>query len=1109
MAWPGLNDLQEALQDPARAFKDQTLSRGRVAQNRLGLPLSWIGNFAAVFQVVANGNPYAVRCFTHNPLGKQNRYDAIARHLKTNGRPATFVDFDYQETGLICRGQEYPLIKMPWINGQTLDEFTYKNIDKTDVLEQLATEWYQTATELQRLPIAHNDLQHGNVMVEQGSRASIKLVDYDGLYVPKFANQESPENGHRHYQHPARDQRYYGPEVDNFPALVIYTSLIALARDPGTSARRATPESLLFAQTDLQEPQNSKLFQYLEQSQDQQTAQLARALSDAAKGKVEDTPTLEQANAQVAKKALPSWLTQPPLPNTAPRTAPGTVAPPVNAYQPARQQTAGTPRTSHDPAQQNRNLIDEQLQGIGREIKPAVIRYAKQMQQTSWTFAVTGVTGIHIRTIKDLENTGPDATALGAVLKAIIDHRGDDPLSNIGMSKKQVSRMREIRHDHAHSLVDFSDQDYVDGALKTLGDFRQSINKLPQTLPRIQRSNQGHSPQRSNQGHTPQHSNQGHNPQRSNQGQPKPQTQSTNQPDWKKVLTGVVDFIRRRPAAVALGILCTVIIMISPRLANTEQSTLIIVAWVVLLVAPPLFAPLLQGTSTTRIVNTLWSQTRRIKSPKNRMCARIAFVATPPLTLLGLVLFLATPPGYFGLPALDGTPIAQIMDTIKPTSPTAQPNTAAVLFTTEQREPNTPANEPPLPTMEPEGSPQMVTDPVPAIHGILPGTCRQTEVGNTVCIGNPEEQPELPPHLPDDGRPLQSNMCFSVDTENVCWDWIQETPTGVQFLDIQKGSVHACGIKTDQTIVCWGANTTNLLDAPPGEFVALTTGGTYSCALRHNGTAECWGNNRFGQLAAPPNQFKEISAGSTSTCGIDYDNALVCWGNESQYRSAPIGTDELTKVSSGYSHACGLQNDRTPICWGGYEPENNIAPAVKLVSINAGAANTCGIMTDGNAVCWGKNQSGETEIPPGRFTDIQTDGSTTCGLRPDGSIECWGWALALDYSQRTPPGPYRTFRINGATCGIRFDDTASCWHTQQFTTKAADEQTQTTATPTILVGGVGIETGNYFTECEPHGYVTIQSDPHTAYATSGNTTVTVTDGAEVTISKCELTKETP
>ena len=142
-------------------------------------------------------------------------------------------------------------------------------------------------------------------------------------------------------------------------------------------------------------------------------------------------------------------------------------------------------------------------------------------------------------------------------------------------------------------------------------------------------------------------------------------------------------------------------------------------------------------------------------------------------------------------------------------------------------------------------------------------------------------------------------------------------------------------------------------------------------------------------------------------------------------------------MSSGYSHACGLQNDGTPICWDGNKPENNIAPSVKLLNINAGAENTCGMMTDGNAVCWGKNRHGETEVPPGSFTDIQTDGSRTCGLRPNGSIECWGWTVDLDNIQRTPPGPYRTFRINGATCGIRFDDTASCWGTQRFTTKAA------------------------------------------------------------------------
>ena len=364
MPWPGLNDLQEALQHPERAFTDREIRDGKIALNRLGLPRSWSGNFAAVFQVVTNGHPYAIRCFTHNPLGKQHHYAAIDRHLKTKGRPATFIDFDYQETGLVCRGQKYPLIKMPWINGQTLDEFTYENISRADVLEQLVSKWYQAATELQQLPIAHNDLQHGNIMVVKGSRSDIKLVDYDGLYVPQFAQMQSPENGHRHYQHPQRDQRHYGPQVDNFPALVIYTSLTALAHDSGARARRATPESLLFAQDDLQDPTNSKLFQYLKQSPHRPTSQLANVLSEAALAPVDDTPTLEQARAQPPKGSLPSWLNQP-----TPPSAPAWIKA-VTPVQPTSTNTFRPPTTAPvaapDPAQHNRHLFGQTLQPLPR-----------------------------------------------------------------------------------------------------------------------------------------------------------------------------------------------------------------------------------------------------------------------------------------------------------------------------------------------------------------------------------------------------------------------------------------------------------------------------------------------------------------------------------------------------------------------------------------------------------------------------------------------------------------------------------------------------------------------------------------------------------------------
>ena len=75
-----------------------------------------------------------------------------------------------------------------------------------------------------------------------------------------------------------------------------------------------------------------------------------------------------------------------------------------------------------------------------------------------------------------------------------------------------------------------------------------------------------------------------------------------------------------------------------------------------------------------------------------------------------------------------------------------------------------------------------------------------------------------------------------------------------------------------------------------------------------------------------------------------------------------------------------------------------------------------------------------------------------------------------------------------------------------------NQQTQTTATPTNMVGGIGIETGDYFVECQPQGYVIIKSDPHTPIKTfSGNmtATATVTNGPKVMLCECELTKATP
>ena len=517
MPWPGLNDFQEALQQPQRAFQDVDLQSGTVTQNRLGLPMSWSGNFATVFKVTANSRDYAIRCFTHNPIGMTQRYEAIARHLNTNGWPNSFIDFEYQENGLICRNQTYPLIKMQWIQGQTLDEFTYRNIDNPDVLKRLVEQWYTAATELQRLPIAHNDLQHGNIIVEPAALAPLKLVDYDGLYLPQFANQPSPENGHRHYQHPKRDQSDYGPFVDNFPALVVYTSLTALAHDQGARFRRATSESLLFSQDDLQDPQNSRLFEYLQGSSHSQTAHLAAALREATLAPIADTPTLERIQAPQARAPLPNWLNQPTVPNIPTWQIPVTT-PTQQIPGPPTPVATTTPRP--DLAQHNRNLIDEHVQAIGHLLKPSVIQYTKDAQSGNWSFDyIRGQTSKHIKSINELENSTPDTTALIAILLSITAYRQNEPLAKFGITRTTLENVRNIRNEHAHNLRDFSDQVYVDGTISTLRHFRESIDKLPQHLPKRPPGNQSHPNNRGNQPNR-----------QKNQGQQSTQTQQPTSP---------------------------------------------------------------------------------------------------------------------------------------------------------------------------------------------------------------------------------------------------------------------------------------------------------------------------------------------------------------------------------------------------------------------------------------------------------------------------------------------------------------------------------------------------------------------------------------------------
>jgi alpha-tubulin suppressor-like RCC1 family protein len=322
---------------------------------------------------------------------------------------------------------------------------------------------------------------------------------------------------------------------------------------------------------------------------------------------------------------------------------------------------------------------------------------------------------------------------------------------------------------------------------------------------------------------------------------------------------------------------------------------------------------------------------------------------------------------------------------------------------------------------------------------------------------------------------------------------------------------HTCGLRANGTLWCWGAAEWGALgngvldgpdhatptpvlaaDEPPGgeawdDWVHVSVGGNHACGIRSNGTLWCWGANELrssdegsaslsyggGELGdgtqisrATPTQvlaageepggaawddWVAVSAGGAHTCGLRSNGTLWCWGrnryvnhwgwfwghlgvgsNDSSSTPRQVvaegegsdgaAWDDWVAVSATTLHTCGLRSNGTLWCWGSGEDYSvgGGAPTQVLaadeepggeawsdwVAVQAGIARTCGIRSDGSLWCWGLL----TEALPWRTTpslvlaaDEEPGGAAwsdwssvatgrhACGLR-NGTLWCWGLA---------------------------------------------------------------------------------------------------------------------
>ena len=147
---------------------------------------------------------------------------------------------------------------------------------------------------------------------------------------------------------------------------------------------------------------------------------------------------------------------------------------------------------------------------------------------------------------------------------------------------------------------------------------------------------------------------------------------------------------------------------------------------------------------------------------------------------------------------------------------------------------------------------------------------------------------------------------------------------GAQFVAVSSGDFHACALRANGEVVCWGASESGEQKGGHGpvdfgqtrpsggeRFKAIDSGGFHTCGLQQDGTAVCWGAQLgderagFGQVghgqSSPPadQTFVAISSGGAHTCGLREDGVPVCWGSDSSGQASPPEGDPLVSISSG------------------------------------------------------------------------------------------------------------------------------------------------------------------------------------------------------------------
>ena len=355
------------------------------------------------------------------------------------------------------------------------------------------------------------------------------------------------------------------------------------------------------------------------------------------------------------------------------------------------------------------------------------------------------------------------------------------------------------------------------------------------------------------------------------------------------------------------------------------------------------------------------------------------------------------------------------------------------------------------------------------------------------------------------------------------------------FTQVTVGHYFTCALKSDQTVWCWGLNSSGQLGDGtttnrnrPVQVSGLTgvtdvdNQSDFACALKSDTTVWCWGNGGFGQLG------RGSSANSSTPVQV-------------------TGLSGVTQISTGYGHVCAVLSDGTVRCWGwnvnhmlgnGTTTSSSTPISVSGITtatqIQAGAWNTCVLLADQTITCWGSGSqmrgsggsgSGSVKTSPSGISGVtmlsNAHGQHICAKMSDQSVKCWGYndhGQVGDNSQadRLTPvviadltGVIGMSSANHTTCAVKSDGSPWCWGWGgwgQLGTGNSADQFIPTAVPGV--GSVSQISAGYVHSCAVLTDSTVKCWGRNQYGSLGNGSTTSTNSA-VSVLAPAVTLATP